>query len=295
MQVERQITSPQGNSFTRKYWVNPNQVRDTDTVIGGAQNLPSNKKPGNGGSSRGGNSGSKGGSVDSIFSASGRDAKKSAIASAIAGGASRNDIISAAKKNGISWNEHDNPAINWMRASMAITGTNTRGTKATQSQATQFQATQSQATQSQATQSQATQKKQPKVPAFMRAKGDSTTTAGKGKMSASYVKSEISRISELKTAVLTQHAGGRMYTLEPKSGTYGNMDVSFTKNYRGQWSVEATWPGHTVPTTLTMGGRKYFTSLSTAHDAAKIASQSPSIKNAKNGMGGKRGLNLAGK
>ena len=44
-------------------------------------------------------------------------------------GASREDIMAQAEKDGITWKKSDHPGINWMRASMAITGTTTRGDK----------------------------------------------------------------------------------------------------------------------------------------------------------------------
>lgn len=406
VQVERQITSPQGNSFTRKYWVNPNQVRDTDTVIGGAQNLPSNKKNDKGKTS----SGSKGGSIDAVFSASGRDAKKSAIANAIAGGASRNDIISAAKKNGISWKETDNPAINWMRASMAITGTTTRGAKASQKaqQPNQQNTTQASSKQTSSNSGHQTQhsiydkkddhslrnaqfsgkydtygdKATPRE--LVNAVGDhfaykhddkrgdmysmnlpggevltvsgpstvdngyhvqvehsggrysdfgtlgsmseaakcakqavkenaskfdsqlksdksnssSSSASDKGDSSKSksmpMSKADIVRdVPELKNADF-KNLGG-VIEIDAKKGTYGNMDVFFTRNVSGKWRAEATWPGHSIPATISMGGRTKFSSLKTAHEAVKLASMSPRIKGATQGLSGKSGLTLAGK
>ena len=45
---------------------------------------------------------------------------KKAIATMIAGGHSRDEIMSEAQKQGIEWKYSDHPAINWMRASVAI-------------------------------------------------------------------------------------------------------------------------------------------------------------------------------
>lgn len=44
-------------------------------------------------------------------------------------GASREDIMAQAEKDDITWKKSDHPGINWMRCSMAITGTTTKGTK----------------------------------------------------------------------------------------------------------------------------------------------------------------------
>lgn len=421
VQVERQITSPQGNSFTRKYWVNPNQVRSTDTVIGGAQNL--RKKPDNGGSSKGSKGGPKGGSVDSIFSASGRDARKSAIASAISGGYSRDDIMSAAKKNGVSWKEADNPAVNWMRASMAITGTSTRGAKASNQsqQAPRKQRASSSKGTTKVTKSNEQLKAEDSIheylprngtrsaiesiaqknngnskgtlsysdsknlvnamkdvlidtnaigsnaqrevlraisqvtgitgnngsiimdnngygaqtiygidsdsnrvmlamsddrgsidvpyPSeahdFFRNKGGKASTQApspsssskprkkSGLQSFSDIKSEASSIPALKGADIRNNGG--VVEIDAKKGSYGNMSVTFTRNLRGTWSAEATWPGHSIPAAISMGGKRKFSSLKTAHEAAKLKSMSPRIKGATQGLSGKSGLTLAGK
>lgn len=56
-------------------------------------------------------------------------ANRDAIQSLIKGGASRDSLMKMAEKNGVTWKKHDNPAINWMRASMAMTGATTRGSK----------------------------------------------------------------------------------------------------------------------------------------------------------------------
>lgn len=54
---------------------------------------------------------------------------KSGLAKLLESGTSRDDIMSAAKAAGVTWKHSDHPGINWMRASMAITGTTTRGSK----------------------------------------------------------------------------------------------------------------------------------------------------------------------
>lgn len=56
---------------------------------------------------------------------------KSGLAKLLESGTSRDDIMSAAKAAGVAWKHSDHPGINWMRASMAITGTTTRGEKST--------------------------------------------------------------------------------------------------------------------------------------------------------------------
>lgn len=37
--------------------------------------------------------------------------------------------MAQAEKDGVTWNKHSHPGINWMRASMAMTGTSTKGNK----------------------------------------------------------------------------------------------------------------------------------------------------------------------
>lgn len=93
----------------------------------------SNKGTGKGSSKQHASTQTKGSSsAQSFFDNRGkRDAaaNKAAIQSLIKGGASRDSLMEMAEKNGVTWKKHDNPGINWMRASMAMTGATTRGTK----------------------------------------------------------------------------------------------------------------------------------------------------------------------
>lgn len=54
---------------------------------------------------------------------------KSLLTSLLQQGVSREDIMAQAEKDGVTWNKHSHPGINWMRASMAMTGTSTKGNK----------------------------------------------------------------------------------------------------------------------------------------------------------------------
>lgn len=69
--------------------------------------------------------------VTDFLSSRGSDvqANKAGLKQLVSSGESRDSIMAAAKAQGISWKEHANPGINWMRASMAITGTTARGSK----------------------------------------------------------------------------------------------------------------------------------------------------------------------
>ena len=89
--VQKEITvkGKNGTTFTRKQW-----VRATDA----AKDDSSKATPG----------------VDL------GDGSKAAIAKALANGATRDQVMQAAKAAGITWKENDHPGINWMRASMAI-------------------------------------------------------------------------------------------------------------------------------------------------------------------------------
>lgn len=95
VQVQRTV-SRGGTSFIQNFWVKPSDVRSTDKVVGGQQNvLPaagSVAKPANG-------------VLDSKYFDSIKSDKVKAL-----------DYL---KSCGISWNEHSHAAINWMRAMQA--------------------------------------------------------------------------------------------------------------------------------------------------------------------------------
>jgi hypothetical protein len=55
---------------------------------------------------------------------------KASLAKLLQSGMSRNDIMANAEKDGVTWKHSDHEGINWMRCSMALTGTTTRGNKA---------------------------------------------------------------------------------------------------------------------------------------------------------------------
>ena len=54
---------------------------------------------------------------------------KQSLVSLLQSGKSREDIMAAAEKQGITWKKSDHAGVNWMRCSMAITGTTTKGSK----------------------------------------------------------------------------------------------------------------------------------------------------------------------
>ena len=67
---------------------------------------------------------------DSLFKEdASQDSKRQTLKSLLGSGHSREDIMSQAKKMGVNWKHSDHPGINWMRASMAITGITTKGNK----------------------------------------------------------------------------------------------------------------------------------------------------------------------
>lgn len=87
--VQKEITvkGKNGKTFTRKQWV---KASDDD------------------------------GSDDSKSSVDLGTGSKADIAAALANGATREEIMDAAKAAGVTWTENDHAGINWMRASMAI-------------------------------------------------------------------------------------------------------------------------------------------------------------------------------
>lgn len=52
---------------------------------------------------------------------------KASLIRLLQSGMSKEDIMSSAKADGVVWKHSDNTGINWMRCSMALTGTSTRG------------------------------------------------------------------------------------------------------------------------------------------------------------------------
>lgn len=95
VQVQRTVTRG-GKTFIQKFWVNPNQVKSTDKVIGNSQNLlpkiGSVPKPPKGVLSQP--------YLDSIMS-------------------NKTKVIEYLKECGVTWKENHNPGINWMRAMVA--------------------------------------------------------------------------------------------------------------------------------------------------------------------------------
>lgn len=61
---------------------------------------------------------------------------KAQIAQMLASGKSREDCMSDFKAQGVTWKEHENPAINWMRAAMAMNKHLTSGKELNESQTT---------------------------------------------------------------------------------------------------------------------------------------------------------------
>ena len=92
VQVQRTV-SRQGTTFVQNFWVKPSDVKSTDKVIGGQQNLlpkiGSVPKPASG-------------VLDAAYFDSIKSDKKLAL-----------DYL---KSCGLTWSEHSHPAINWMRA-----------------------------------------------------------------------------------------------------------------------------------------------------------------------------------
>jgi hypothetical protein len=109
VQKEVQVKGKNGQMYTRKQW-----VKATDVENGGGtakQKTPEKDK--------------KAEKSKKFDLPNTKDGLKKLLAS----GVSRNDIMSAAKEAGITWKENGHEGINWMRASMALTNTNTRGNK----------------------------------------------------------------------------------------------------------------------------------------------------------------------
>lgn len=97
VQVQRSV-SRGGKTFMQNFWVSPNQVKSTDKVIGGQQNLlpqpGSVAKPASG-------------VLDKAYF----DSIKS----------DRTKALDYLKSCGVIWNDHSHAGINWMRANQAFT------------------------------------------------------------------------------------------------------------------------------------------------------------------------------
>ena len=97
VQVQRSV-SRNGKTFMQNFWVSPNQVKSTDKVIGGQQNLlpqpGSVAKPASG-------------VLDKAYF----DSIKS----------DRTKALDYLKSCGVTWNDHSHAGINWMRANQAFT------------------------------------------------------------------------------------------------------------------------------------------------------------------------------
>lgn len=109
VQKEIQVKGKNGQTYTRKQWVRAGEDPTVDKQPK-AENEETKEK----------SSSSK---VDL------GDRSKQSIINALQSGASRSDIMAQAQSEGISWKKSDHEGINWMRASMAIQGINTRGQK----------------------------------------------------------------------------------------------------------------------------------------------------------------------
>ena len=99
VRVQRQV-SRGGKTFTQNFWVQPSQVKTTDKVIGGQQNLlptpGSVPKPAPGVLDKA--------YLDSISS-------------------DKTKALAYIKSCGLTWNEHSHAGINWMRAMQIVKAT----------------------------------------------------------------------------------------------------------------------------------------------------------------------------
>lgn len=107
VQVETTVNGKTG-TYSRMQWKKASDVDPkTDKVIGGQ----------NTGDTKTATDAPKG---EIKFNAPADGNTKAAMAQLLVNGHSRDDIMAAAKAQGITWEEKDHPAINWMRCSMAI-------------------------------------------------------------------------------------------------------------------------------------------------------------------------------
>ena len=123
VQVQRTV-SRQGKTFLQNFWVKPSQVKSTDRVIGGQQNLlPAS------------------GSVPTPAPGAFDKAYFDTLVS------DKSKALEYLKSCGITWNEHNHAGINWMRAMQAVKATSSKTAiqPTSQSQST-AQSTPSQAT-----------------------------------------------------------------------------------------------------------------------------------------------------
>lgn len=67
--------------------------------------------------------------MDGFFSFKGSDTQsnRTRLASLLQGGESQESIMESARSQGVTWEESDNPAINWLRASIAMTSSTRKG------------------------------------------------------------------------------------------------------------------------------------------------------------------------
>lgn len=110
VQKEVQVKGKNGQVFTRKQWVKASEDQPADK--------PTKKQDDE-------KAHPKGNEEDLKIDFGKRD--KQALVSLLQSGASRENIMAAAEKQGITWKKSDHAGINWMRCSMAITGTSTKG------------------------------------------------------------------------------------------------------------------------------------------------------------------------
>ena len=112
VQVLRTITV-KGTTFTRPYWIRPDEVKHNDKVIGGFQNLPQGHamKP-----DKVSPNAKVPQEIRDIVTAYQENYLKNYPSRELANEAFFNDL----KANGITWNEHPMPLINMMRAKMAV-------------------------------------------------------------------------------------------------------------------------------------------------------------------------------
>lgn len=100
--VQRTVTK-NGKTFQQGFWVQPSQVKSSDTVLQG-QNVLSQYQQ------------SKANSQTNTVVGNFDKSKYTILYTTD----SKQKAMQYAKDNGISWNEHSNPAINWMRCQMAV-------------------------------------------------------------------------------------------------------------------------------------------------------------------------------
>lgn len=101
--VQRTVTK-NGKTFQQGFWVSPSQVKATDTVLQGQNVLTQYQQ-------------SKASTPQQPLVVGNFDKAKYTVMFTTE---SKAKAMQYAKDNGISWNEHSNPNINWMRCQMAV-------------------------------------------------------------------------------------------------------------------------------------------------------------------------------